>query len=178
MTNIEGKRNAEKAKYVELQLLMPSYGTSNHGAGMLTYIANNKPSFVVDFGCGRNNFVKDLETLNISAKGIDFVYDEADIIAPMHNVPLEDNVADFITAFDSLEHLVEEDIDLVLKEMQRIAQPQAQFCFSISYHLSQILVHGQNLHPTVRSEGWWKGKISDVARTVYNMGKYLTGHFK
>ena len=143
---------------------------------MLTYVASNKPNFVVDFGCGRNHFVKDLETLNIAAKGIDFVYDEADIIAPMHNVPLEDNVADFITAFDSLEHLLTEDVYLVLKEMQRIAQPEAEFCFSINYHLSQILVHGQNLHPTVRSEGWWKEQISAVG-SVRNMGKYLSGRF-
>ena len=95
----------------------------------------------------------------------------------MHEIPLEDNSADFITAFDSLEHLIPEDVDLVLNEMARIAKPQADFCFSISYQPSNILVHGQNLHPTTQSDYWWRQKISTIGQ-IKEMGKYRIGNFK
>ena len=174
---IEKRRIDEKVKYFDLQVLMPEYGSSNHGADASEYVANKKPNLVVDFGCGQNNFINNLKELGINGIGIDFVYEEADIIAPMHEVPLEDNSADFITAFDSLEHLIPEDVDLVLNEMARIAKPKADFCFSISYQPSSILVHGQNLHPTTQSDYWWMQKISTRGQ-IKDMGKYRIGNFK
>jgi ubiquinone/menaquinone biosynthesis C-methylase UbiE len=98
-------------------------------------------------------------------------------MAPMHNVPLDDNCADFITAFDSLEHLLPEDVDLTFKEMHRIAKSNAEFCFSICYRPSFYLVKGQNLHPTVESEAWWKEKISAVGFPE-NKKQYIIGRFK
>ena len=171
------QRNKEKAKYVELQAWMPSYGSSNHGQDALEYVLGKKPNLVVDFGCGRNNFIEALKTEGVKGIGVDFVYQEADIVAPMHEIPLENDSVDFVTAFDSLEHLLTEDVDLVLGEMKRIATPQADFCFSISYVSSNILVHNENLHPTVKSEYWWKQKIKTIG-DASSMGKYLIGTFK
>ena len=171
------QRNKEKAKYVELQAWMPRYGSSNHGQDALGYVVDKKPNLVVDFGCGRNNFIEALKTEGVKGVGVDFVYQEADIVAPMHEIPLEDDSVDFITAFDSLEHLLAEDVGLVLEEMKRIATPQADFCFSISYEPSNILVHNENLHPTIKSECWWKGKLKTIGDTS-SMGKYLIGTFK
>ena len=102
------KRQKEKAKYVELGVFMPSYGGSNHGADALGCIISAKPNFVVDLGCGHNNFIKDLKRKGIEGVGVDFISQQADIIAPMHELPLADGSADFITAFDSLEHLIPE----------------------------------------------------------------------
>ena len=180
------KRNQEKAKYFELQQWRSSYGASNHGKAATPHVARNKPTLVVDFGCGCNNFINNLNKLGIEGKGVDFVYEEADIVAPMHNVPLPNGCADFITAFDSLEHLLPEDVDLVFEEMQRIAMPDCAFCFSISYTPSMITVHGQNLHPTVRPAKWWAAKIrkfATVSRIKHADGKYrqclpyLVGNF-
>jgi hypothetical protein len=53
----------------------------------------------------------------VRAEGVDFAFDEADIKAPMHKLPLADNCADVVTAFDSLEHLLPDEVDAVLDEI-------------------------------------------------------------
>ena len=156
---------------------MPSYGGSNHGKEALKYITNKGPKCLVDLGCGHNDFVKSLREKGLSGTGVDFAYEAADIVAPMHSTTLPDNYADFITAFDSLEHLLPADVPLVFEEIKRICKPRAHYVFSISYVASNILVHNQNLHPTVRSEGWWMSEIRNFG-TVVKMGKYLRGRLR
>lgn len=177
MANLRDQRRHERCKYLELKWKLSGYGASNHGKGALGYIQERKPKFVVDFGCGRNNFILSLRELGLKGKGIDFAYDEADVSAPMHKVPLEDSCADLITAFDSLEHLLPEEVDEVFKEMRRIATPNARFVFSISYRPSNITAFGEGLHPTVREEGWWIAKINKFA-SVKKEGVYLAGKMK
>ena len=177
MTPLDRARANEQRKYLQLQQWMPRYGASNHGKYAISYVLNKSPKFVVDFGCGRNNFIQNLKSNGVEGMGVDFVYDEADIKAPMHKVPLEDNCADFITAFDSLEHLLPQDVDGVFNEMRRIAKPKAAYIFSISYVPSNIVVHRQNLHPTVQAEVWWVKQIREFA-TVSKLDHYLKGYFK
>ena len=177
ITPLERARANEQSKYLQLKRWMPQYGASNHGGDATPYVLNKSPEFVVDFGCGRNNFIENLKSNGIKGVGVDFAYDEADIKAPMHKVPLEDNCADFITAFDSLEHLLPRDVTAVLNEMRRIAKPKAAYIFSISYRPSNIVVHRQNLHPTVQPEAWWVNKIREFA-TVSKLNHYLKGFFK
>ena len=176
--NIERRREKEREKYFKLQQEKPKYGATNHGSGATSHVVASKPTMVADFGCGRNNFINNLKKLGIEGCGIDFVYDEADIIAPMHDVPLEDGSADFITAFDSLEHLLCEDVDLVFNEMRRVAVPGCGFCFSIAYRPSVITVRGENLHPTVRAKKWWMRKIRKFADVKGMKRRYIIGNFK
>lgn len=174
---INEKRENEKLKYEAL--LKTKYGTTNHGKLTYDLISSYQPQFVVDFGCGRNQYINHLRTLNIKGIGIDFVFPEADIKCFMHEVPIESNIADLIVAFDSLEHILTEDVNLVLKEMQRIAKNDAKFIFSISTRESKIKSLGQNLHPTIKHISWWIEKISlyaSVDKEKYKL-MYLTGNF-
>lgn len=171
------KRENEKSKYKAL--LKTKYGTTNHGKLTYELISSYNPKFVIDFGCGRNNYINHIKTLGIEGIGIDFVFPEANIICPMHKIPIEDNIADVIVAFDSLEHLLTEDVDSVFKEMQRVATNNAYFIFSISTRKSNITSLGQNLHPTVKPISWWIEKISQYAHVDKERYKlmYLTGRF-
>ena len=83
-----------------------------------------KPRFVVDFGCGRNDLVRDLRRLGIDGLGVDFAFPDADLIRPMHKTALHAGVADVVTSFDALEHLLPEDVDAVLAEMRRVTKPR------------------------------------------------------
>ena len=177
MPSLDRARANEQRKYLQLQRWMPQYGASNHGKDATPYVLNKSPQFVVDFGCGRNNFIENLKSNGVEGVGVDFVYDEAYIKSPMHKAPLEDNCADFITAFDSLEHLLPQEVGSVFNEMCRIAKPRAAYIFSISYVPSNIVVHRQNLHPTVKPESWWIKRIREFA-TVSKKGTYLRGRFK
>ncbi len=171
------RREAERAKYVRLAAERQGYGATNHGRHAYATVIEWQPRFVVDFGCGDNAFMRELRRRHIDGLGIDFVNEQADIVAAMHCVPLANGIADVVTSFDALEHLLPEDVDPVLAEMRRLGRSGGYFIFSISTRPSRITVDGANLHPTVRTQDWWVDRISRVGRveSAGLRGRYITG---
>lgn len=180
---IDARREHERKKYVALasRSAVPGtgYGATNHGAAAFPLVQRLKPRFVVDFGCGRNDFIGALRRIGIDGLGIDFAFPEADITRAMHKTGLLDGVADVVTSFDALEHLLPEDVDAVLAEMRRVARPRAHFVFLICTRPSRITVAGEGLHPTVRPLAWWLDRIGQVGTvtTPKAEGRYIVGRF-
>ena len=175
---LNSQREHERSKYLELASRPgSSYGSTNHGQHAVPIVQQWKPRLAVDFGCGRNDFIHHLRRLGFDGLGIDFAFPEADIAKPMHATGLVDGVADVVTSFDALEHLLIQDVIPVLSEMQRVARAGGRFCFSISTRPSRITVHGENLHPTVRPMRWWIEQISRVGVLENSNSKYITGRF-
>jgi SAM-dependent methyltransferase len=176
---LEARREHERRKY--LALAGSTYGSSNHGrfAYRLVQSFKPRPMFVVDFGCGRNFFIQHLRRLGIDGLGIDFAFPEADIVAPMHRVPVSAGIADVVTSFDALEHLLPEEVDEVLDEMRRIAVPGGGFVLSICTRESKTKVNGEGLHPTVRPLKWWLDRIGRVGTVRQGLGapRYIAGVF-
>lgn len=181
---IEQRRELERQKYLKLQPL--GYGGTNHGRRAITTVLLWQPRFVVDFGCGNNAFIRDLRRRGVDGLGIDFANPESDIIAPMHAVPLASGIADVVTSFDAMEHLLPDDVDAVLAEMHRVCRRQndgsGRFIFSICTRPSRITVDGENLHPTVRPREWWLERIARVgqierAPSADEGGGYIEGVF-
>ena len=179
--DLNARREHERSKYVALATRPGSaYGATNHGGAALGIVKRWKPRFVIDFGCGRNDFIAELRRHGIDGVGVDFAFPEADINKPIHDTGLVDGVADVVTSFDALEHLLIEDVVPVLTEMKRVARPRAWFCFSICTRPSRITVNGENLHPTVRPLSWWCdviGRVGVVNATRVG-GRYITGRFR
>lgn len=186
--DLDARREAERAKY--LALAPRGYGGTNHGRHAYRLVLSTTPSaaspprFVVDFGCGRNDFIRGLRRRGVDGLGVDFASELADVRAPMHAVPLAGGIADVVTAFDALEHLLPEDVDRTLAEMRRVARAGAGFVLSISFRPSRITVGGQGLHPTVRPLEWWLARIARVgevtasaARGEAEQGRYIAGRF-
>lgn len=169
---LDRRREAERQKY--LCLAPRGYGGTNHGRHAYTLVLSWRPWFVVDFGCGRNDFIRELRRRGVDGFGIDWANDLADIVAPMHSVPLAGRIADVVTSFDALEHLLPDDVDPALAEMKRVGASGGRFIFSICTRPSWITVDGQGLHPTVRSIAWWIERISRVG-LVDSVGRYVTG---
>ena len=180
INDLDVRRGHERSKYMALASRQRSaYGATNHGRDAIAIVKRWKPRFVVDFGCGRNDFIADLRRHGIDGVGVDFAFPEADIKKPMHDTGLVEGVADVVTSFDALEHLLTEDVIPVLNEMKRLARRRAWFCFSICTRPSRITVKGENLHPTVRPLSWWVdviGRVGVVSDTRA-AGRYLTGRF-
>ena len=177
---IEERRETERRKYVTLASRSKgkrAYGGTNHGRHAYATVLSWQPRFVVDMGCGDNAFIHALRRRGIDGLGIDFANVEADIGAPMHRVPLASGIADIVTSFDALEHLLPDDVDPVLAEMRRLGRPGGHFIFSICTRPSRITVDGQNLHPTVQPLDWWIDRISRVGavETAGQSGRYITG---
>ena len=180
-TILDARREQERAKYVALAAKPGStYGSTNHGKLAVPIIQKLKPRFVVDFGCGRNDLVRDLRRLGVDGLGVDFAFPDADLVRPMHKTALHAGVADVVTSFDALEHLLPEDVDAVLAEMRRVAKPRGHCVFSICTRPSKTTVAGEGLHPTVRQLDWWLDRIGRVA-TVSNPRaerRFIVGRFK
>lgn len=178
--SLEARRSAERAKYLALAGKPGSrYGSSNHGRNAIPLIWDRRPRFVVDFGCGRNDLVRELRLLGIDGLGVDFAFQEADIVLPMHATGLRAGIADVVTSFDALEHLLPEDVNPVLAEMRRVAAPRGWFVFSICTRPSKNKVAGEGLHPTVRPMDWWLERIARVGAVggVNARGRYIVGRF-
>lgn len=156
--NLNNKRLIEQKKYEWLSDINKSYGGTNHGKPHLSYVLSKCQFPLLDIGCGRNNFVKSIKekNSNIYAVGLDFAFKEADIISSANNIPSNNNFFNTITAFDFFEHLLLEDIELVIHEIIRVSNHNAQIFATIS-HVDSINrgPNGETLHPTVRDINWW-----------------------
>jgi len=182
-TSLDARREHERGKYVALAARPAApgtgYGATNHGHAAIPLILKLKPRFIADFGCGRNDFIGELRRLGTDGLGIDFAFPEADVPRAMHKTGLLDGVADVVTSFDALEHLLPEDVDAVLAEMRRIARPRGHFIFSICIRPSKTTVAGEGLHPTVRPLAWWLERIGRVGKVTAPKaeGRYIVGRF-
>ena len=141
------------------------YGRICWGEGMLELMKQWKVHSLLDVGCGYGNFC-DAATLFASrVYGLDIasvttgnVVDNPDIVfidGQANNLPFPDGSVEWITSFDCLEHCLEEDIDRILYEFNRVAVKG--FILSISYAPCEF--EGVPLHMTVKPESWWVDKL-------------------
>lgn len=172
-----GRRAHELKKYRYLARNNPSYGASCHGRDAIDLIMKWQPKRVLDCGCGRNGFKDLMKPHGVEVVGVDNAFPEADVSAPIYALPFQDGSFDTVTAFDVLEHVLPEDVDVSLAEMARVAKG-GKFCLSIAYTPSKTLVGGENLHPTVRNETWWLRRLRPFVRTLDKAGRYIHGSFK
>jgi len=168
----------EKEKYEGIygsRSIYPNYGRTNHGKGAIKIIKEWLPKSLIDVGCGHNEFVKEIRSLNISSIGLDFACSGADIIADAKNIPFENKKFDVLTAFDMLEHLLQEDVPIVLKEFERVS---SRFVFSICCKPSINKWKGHTLHPTVMPENWWIEQIIKAGgNKIEKYNQYILGYW-
>ena len=191
IASIEEKRNVEREKYVWLQE-NSEYGQAFHGQQHIEYLLdlNKRDSInsVVDVGTGRGHFCKwaatglvtwkdkQIETENLCNKvfGVDFVFEpyednKDDKITYYkcfaHDMPFKDKSIDMLTSFDTLEHLIEEDVDIVFEEFFRVTKKY--FIFTIA-HRDSTAFRKQlgTLHPTIKERDWWLEKIKKYGEII------------
>ena len=139
----------------------------------ILYLVDNyhKGNSILDVGCGNNYFIKYVRNhIKISAWGIDFACPNADQIADILDLPFENKQWDLVTAWDVLEHLRPEQVDVGLKELSRVSNT---FAFIISRYPARPFepVPYHNLHPTVWSKEKWIEHIEKFGKI-----KQITSH--
>ena len=147
----------------------------------MPYILAIKPSSLLDIGCGFGNFCNDIQKSGIEkVYGMDIasvktgnVIDNPNIKfidGEAHHLPFEDNSIDIITSFVCLEHCLENDIDVIFSEINRVVKNRC--VFSIAYRQSGEDTNGVILHMTVKPESWWVEKLNKLF-TIEKSGGYL-----
>ena len=195
-------RAKELEKYIKLYTDRPQYGDCNHGAEVYMYfrfkrdILEEGIDSILDAGCGNGVFLYDIyhllkhqraqridsENTKIKLIGLDFaaipeegiiVDDDFELIrGNICSLPFEDNSIDIITSFDVLEHLLEFDVLIALKELRRVAKKE--LFLKPHYRESHGKgIEGEDLHPTVKHESWWIAQIKSLGVESVERMDYL-----
>lgn len=189
--NIEESRKLERDKYESIYVDKDQhyrkrndsrgYGRGHFGKNIIPHILSLKPTSVLDVGYGFGYFCNDLQTSGIEkVYGMDIASVKTGnvinnpniqfIDGASHHIPFEDNSIDIITSFDCLEHCLENDIDVIFSEMNRVVKNRC--VFSIAYKQSGEDTKGVILHMTVKPESWWIEKLNKLF-TIEKSGGYL-----
>ncbi len=195
-------RAKELEKYVKLYS-QTDYGNLNHGKEVFQDFRFKRNLLeegiysILDAGCGGGSFIKDVYNLlihqsrgrfedkvkEIKLVGLDFASIPEEGIVFNDNIqlmrgdvcslPFEDGSFDIVTCFDVLEHLLEFDVLVALKELKRVAK--RELYLKPSYRESHGKgVEGEDLHPTVKHESWWIEQIESVGvesvERIYHIG--------
>jgi len=176
MKKLTERQEQELAKYVDVfnrgTTGTPGvYGHNNWGAGCYDYLKTLNIQSILDIGCGKGVFVNDMVTLfNIpEVYGLDIASvrtgkhiqnDKINWIdSQAHDIPLSDNSIEYITSFDCLEHVLEEDVDTIVDEFYRVCTKGLILRITYRQAIERSL-SGDILHMTVQTESWWINKFS------------------
>ena len=153
MPSLRSGQTRNVPQYREIHRLDPDYGRSSEYMKevIVTLCRHLNPKKILDFGCGKSRLVDEVAVqLNATA----YRYDPA--IEEFSKLPV--NEADLVINTDVLEHLDEEEIDLLLAD---IASISSNAFFNISTRpAAKMLPTGENAHSTVKDAVWWKSAIS------------------
>lgn len=157
------------------------YGRICWGENMLESLKQWKTNSLLDVGCGYGNFcdaaslfVPRVYGLDIASVATGNVIDNPEVTyfdGEAKSLPLPDNGVEWITSFDCLEHCLEEDIDKILDEFNRVATKG--FVLSISYEPCEM--DSMSLHMTVKPESWWLYKLSKYGEVTKHGRVPITG---
>lgn len=162
------KRREEIDKYVSAYK-SPHYRMGVKRKEDVTRILNSlTQGSLLDVGTGRGETVELADRLGFSAMGTEVVpgllgpnvhYSEA------HNLLFEDNQFDYVTCFDVLEHLVEEDVIQSLREMARVSIDRVIVSAADFPHT----FNGVEMHISYRSAEEWRKLLESLfPRVVVN----------
>lgn len=148
--------------YRTMHCTWPSYRFNNHGLiRLLNWVHLLKsPASVLEIGCGNGKLCETLSAMRFDVTGLDITegpYERDGYNFVKHDItqglPFEDDEFDYCLSFDVLEHLQQEQIENVLKDMFRVG----------CYVILTIACHSRGvLHQTVRPPEWWVEKLNRI----------------
>ncbi len=147
--------NSELINYYRKVHSRRTYGTSSvkYVRYLRPWIKWRNPGSILDYGCGQSLF---LEALNLSSDVHLMRYDPA--IPEFEKRPKK--CVDLLINIDVLEHIPEDDIDTVLREMKTLCKDAILVIDTVP--AKHTLPDGRNAHLTIRSHDWWQNRIEEV----------------
>ena len=144
------------------------YGHKCEGRPNILDVMTLDPKSMIDIGAGYNEFIDEIRAATCYNKskfiGVDIACPGADVIAPAHNLPFEDQEFDMIVSFDCMEHIPEEEVPLAIKEFHRVGK---RIYLKIAMADSPTLIDGEGLHVCVKPVDWWLEQIREYFPEAY-----------
>ena len=145
------KRHSRKGK---------PYGATGHNSlpCILPHVLALKPSSIIDYGCGRS----DLSVRIARRAGITRIarYDPA--IPEISSRP--ENGFDLLTSVDMFEHIPDDEIDEVARDMAALAENAILMIDTAP--AGAKLSDGRNAHVSLHDESWWLQRLSKAWPTL------------
>jgi len=149
----------------------PENAKKIYGA-LLKLILKGKFKRVLDVGCGVGQGVAMMRNKGIDAYGIDIsekidrYWKEGNIdkfcqVACADKIPFPDNHFDLIVCTEVMEHVPENAVRDVLKEIQRVGT-HFFLTIALSRALHKMPYDGSEPHICVKSPAWWKDVFSEI----------------
>lgn len=98
------------------------------GMDTINFVKSLSPTLVLDLGCGENQYKHYIPNL----VGIDLVNELADIKSDISTIPYDDNVADVVLCFGSINFGDSKLIETQLLEMYRVLKPGGYAVFRVN----------------------------------------------
>lgn len=152
-------REEELARYPAIYAEDPEYKCTDirlEGlkAALLLCRRGDKTQFHLDVSCGRGESLELSTKLGFNAYGtetVDSLLGERVSKGVLPHLPIADKMYDVVSLIEVIEHLVPEDVEPSLRELERIA---TNFII-ISAATFPSWRNGANLHPSARTEKAW-----------------------
>ncbi len=133
------------------------------------FIKKRDPKSVIDIGGARGYIVKRLNDQGIRATCMDISEHcwhsratDSFILHDLTNVPwpIKDNEFDLAVSVSSLEHIPEDNIDSVIKEISRISQ---RGLHGITFEITPQDIDKTHLSGTIKPKEWWISKFKEIS---------------
>ena len=155
----------EREKYLCLTKTK-RYAKKTHAEPFLDYIKSLNIKSLIEVGCGRTIFtkwasengIKDIWAADLAFKLPDMSHLKDFFECHAGEIPLKDNMVEYVASFDVLEHIHTYRVQEVLEEFSRISTKGA--LFTIATRMAKHKLVGI-LHLTVKSLEWWIEQIYD-----------------
>lgn len=165
MTSLDDRREAEIAKYREAYTDQ-RYRMKEWRQEILREwlaVANRRCVSYLDVGCGRGESLTIARDIGMDARGCEVVESlcdgsDVDLIPGGHVLPYRDDAFDAVSCCDVLEHVLEEDVPVMLRELSRVAGVAL---------LLGISGKPGPLHITCHPPDWWEKQVLDVIPNRY-----------
>ena len=122
----------------------------------------------LDVGCGKGESLDLGRAYHFEAHGCEVVASvcdrpDVDLIAGAQELPYKNEQFDVTSSVDVMEHILEEDVPAVLREISRVTRHAVLFGISLK---------PGRFHPTIKPAEWWMERIREnmrgTARIIYD----------
>lgn len=159
---------AQMREFHRLRKTFSGNGVLKHAKSLIVFSHEIEARSAIDYGCGKGQqYTKVIQPYGEGGgpvltleQHLGYVTTKYDPAWPEFEKPPA-APADLVWCVDVLECIPEEDMDMVIDDLFRLAL-KGLFVTVASYPAKKTLPNGENAHLTIKPEAWWRQKFNEA----------------